>query len=374
MSTKITIQKSWHSGHEELNLRFSYDQRVVEKLRTIKGAYWSAAARCWIVPGGKEYVVYLNDLLAEYTLDWHQPPSGREHQQNQLAAHERSIRFRTDAARNFHAWMLQRRYSLSTMKTYSQSIDYFLTLHQQKLPHEITPEEAEQFLRNEIVRKGLSVSYQRQLINALRLFYGSFLRTRFNVELLVLPRKPRTLPKVISQDDVQAIIRAIRNQKHRTALLLLYACGLRRSELLNLQIRDIDSSRCLLLVRQSKGRKDRYVPLPLKLLGVLREYYSVYRPQHYLFEGQSGGGTPWSAKSLEQVLRRAVEKAGIHRRVNLHMFRHSYATHQLEVGVNLRYIQEILGHASPLTTQIYTHVTQDSVRRISSPAERLNIW
>jgi len=234
--------------------------------------------------------------------------------------------------------------------------------------------DTEQFLRDEVVRKGLSVSYQRQLINAIKLFYGSFLRTRFDVGLLVLPRKERKLPKVISLQEVQSILRALTNQKHRTALLLLYACGLRRSELLQLTIQDVDSSRSLLHVRQSKGRKDRSVPLPAKLIEAVRSYYKVYRPEHYLFEGQSGAGSQWSAKSLEQVLRQAVEKSGIQRRVNLHMLRHSYATHQLEAGVNLRYIQEILGHSSPLTTQIYTHVTQDAVRRISSPAEKLDIW
>jgi integrase/recombinase XerD len=374
MKTEIVLQRSWLSGAEEWHVRFRYDAEIISKLRTISGARWSAVAKCWLVPGGKSHEELLKSVLRNYTLVWYHEPPESEKRRSDLQQFESSIRFRTEAAREFHQWMIQRRYSINTMKVYAQSIDYFLSHHSHKKHQEITTADTELFLRNEVTRKGLSVSYQRQLINAIKLFYGSYLRTNFNVDLLVLPRKDKKLPKVLSSGEVQSILRSITNQKHRTALLLLYACGLRRSELLDLTISAIDSARGLLHVRMSKGRKDRSIPLPEKLIEVLRGYYKVYRPQHYLFEGQGGPGSQWSAKSLEQVLQRAVKKSGINRRVNLHMLRHSYATHQLESGVNLRYIQEILGHSSPLTTQIYTHVTQDAVRRIGSPAEKLDIW
>ena len=374
MNTTIVLQKSWLPGNEEWHLRFPYHIEIISQLRTIKGAWWSAAAKCWIVPGGKQYEDYLAAVLSGYTLEWHRQPNESVQRKEAIQKHEAAIHFKTEDARNFYSFMLQRRYSLNTLKVYAQSVDYFLGKLAPKPSGEITPADAENFLRDEVVRKGLSVAYQRQLINAIKLFYGSFLRTDFNANLLVLPRKDRKLPKVISLQEVQSILRALTNQKHRTALLLLYACGLRRSELLNLTIPDIDSSRFLLRIRNSKGRKDRNVPLPEKLVESLRSYYKVYRPVHFLFEGQAGAGSQWSAKSLEQVLRLAVDKSGLQRHVNLHMLRHSYATHQLEAGVNLRYIQEILGHSSPLTTQIYTHVTQDAVRKISSPAEKLDVW
>lgn len=374
MKTEITIQRSRLSGVEEWQVRFKYDSEIVSRIKTISGARWSAVAKCWLIPGSKSHEALLKITLRAYRLVWYQDPPVSAKLEQDLKQHESGLRFRTEGARGFHQWMIQRRYSINTMKVYSQSIDYFLTSHPDKKQEEITTADAELFLRNEVARKGLSVSYQRQLINAIKLFYGSYLKTKFDVDLLVLPRKDKKLPKVISPGEVQLILRAITNQKHRTALLLLYACGLRRSELLNLTISAIDSARGLLHVRMSKGRKDRSIPLPEKLIEVLRSYYKVYRPQHYLFEGQAGPGSQWSAKSLEQALQHAVKKSGINRRVNLHMLRHSYATHQLESGVNLRYIQEILGHSSPLTTQIYTHVTQDAVRKIGSPAEKLDIW
>ena len=153
-------------------------------------------------------------------------------------------------------------------------------------------------------------------------------------------------------------------------LSLIYACGLRRGELLKIKPADIDSQRGLLTIRNAKGRKDRLVPISSKVIEMLRNYYKVYRPKSWLFEGQFSG-TQYSEESLAKVLKNALQKAGIKRNATLHWLRHSYATHMLESGVDLRYIQELLGHKSSKTTEIYTHVSIKSLQKIRSPFDEL---
>lgn len=153
-------------------------------------------------------------------------------------------------------------------------------------------------------------------------------------------------------------------------LSLIYACGLRRSELINLKPTDVDSKRSLLIIRQSKGRKDRVAPMSDKLIELLRDYYKSYRPKEWLFEGQKTG-TKYSTKSLENVLKQSVRKANIKKPVTLHWLRHSFATHHLESGTDLRYIQAILGHKSSRTTEIYTHVSTSYLKNIRSPFDDL---
>jgi integrase/recombinase XerD len=151
---------------------------------------------------------------------------------------------------------------------------------------------------------------------------------------------------------------------------LIYACGLRRSELLNLTLKDIHSERNLLLIRQSKGKKDRVVPLSKKLIAMLREYYKSYKPKHWLFEGQNAG-EKYGERSIQLVLNQALEKASVKKPATLHSLRHSYATHLLENGTDLRYIQELLGHNSSKTTEIYTHVSTRNIQQIKSPFDEL---
>ncbi|MBW6498439.1 MAG: tyrosine-type recombinase/integrase [Bacteroidales bacterium] len=160
------------------------------------------------------------------------------------------------------------------------------------------------------------------------------------------------------------------NIKHRAMLSLIYACGLRRSELLNLKPADVDSKRKLLIIRQAKGRKDRVAGLPESIIEMLREYYKEEKPKVWLFEGQEKGER-YSATSLQKVLQNSVSKAGIKKPVSLHWLRHSFATHLLESGTDLRYIQELLGHKSSKTTEIYTHVSTKSLEKIKSPFDDL---
>lgn len=275
-----------------------------------------------------------------------------------------------EAIVQFENWLLSKRYSKSTIKTYCDVLRVFFTFHKTISIQHITMQHIIQFNTEYIIGRGLSISYQNQFVNALKLFYMIIRNTNLIIENIARPRREHRLPNVLSKEEVKILLNTIRNLKHRTMLCLLYSCGLRSGELLNLQPTHIDSKRNIILIKQSKGKKDRIVPLSPKILEMLREYYRYYKPKTYLFEGQNIG-EQYDSRSLQLVLKQAVKKAGIHKPVTLHWLRHSYATHLLESGTDLRYIQELLGHNSSRTTEIYTHVSTKNIQQIKSPFDDL---
>ena len=270
----------------------------------------------------------------------------------------------------FKNYMNYRRYSENTIKTYSDALEVFFRFFQNKNLESLTIEDIIQFNNDYILRKNLSSSYQNQVINAVKLFYRNRFNKTMEVDFIQRPRREKRLPNVLSKEEVKSILEAPTNLKHRAMLSLIYACGLRRSELLNLTLTDILSNRNLLFIRQSKGKKDRVVPISNRLIDILREYYKAFKPKAWLFEGQFPN-TKYSEKSLENVLKQSLTKTKISKKVSLHWLRHSYATHLLENGTDLRYIQELLGHSSSRTTEIYTHVSTFNLQQIRSPFDDL---
>ena len=209
------------------------------------------------------------------------------------------------------------------------------------------------------------------MINSIKFYYEVVLEMPNRFYSVERPRKEEKLPKVISLEEVQDLIKHTNNIKHKCIVSLLYSAGLRRSELLNLKLIDIDSKRMVITVSQGKGNKGRLTILSQSVLDDLRKYYSEYKPKVYLFEGQKG--EEYSAQSVAQIIRRAALKARIKKKVTPHMLRHSFATHLLENGTDLRYIQVLLGHSSTRTTEIYTHVAINSIKAIKSPIELLDL-
>lgn len=270
----------------------------------------------------------------------------------------------------FKQWMEQKRYSESTVKTYVMAITIFLRFIKPKVSAEATNEDMRHFVQAYMIPRKLSFSYQNQAVNAAKLFFRTIRGSILITEQLERPRREHKLPNVLSKEEVGQILSVLTNMKHRMMLSLIYACGLRRGELLSLKPTHIDSKRHLLLIINGKGRKDRVVPISDKLIELLRDYYRYYRPKIWLFEGQYPGD-PYSEKSIQSVLKLALQKARITKPVTLHWLRHSYATHLLESGTDLRYIQELLGHRSSKTTEIYTHVTEKSIQKIRSPFDDL---
>jgi integrase/recombinase XerD len=312
----------------------------------------------------------LEDARWSYTLGaWHLPNTEENRKRFKL---EEAI-LRTDKQakiEQFSRWLKSKRYSDNTIKTYTDALKTFLLFYNIKPIEDITNEDIIVYNNDFILKNKLSSSYQNQIVNAVKLFFRTIENKSMNEELIHRPKREKVLPNVLSKEEVRAILNALGNIKHRTMLSLIYSCGLRRSELLKLKPADIDSKRNIIIIKAAKGKKDRIVPLSEKVLTMLREYYKSYKPKTWLFEGQKEN-EPYDERSLSNVLKQALAKTNIKKPVSLHWLRHSYATHLLEAGTDLRYIQEILGHNSSKTTEIYTHVSTHSIQKIRSPFDSL---
>jgi integrase/recombinase XerD len=275
-----------------------------------------------------------------------------------------------DDIRKYRRWLDNHRYPPTTVRTYTAMMTAFLKHVAPKEAGDCTAEDLARMVENYILPNGLSYSYQNQLISAVKKFYKEIYREVIDPGEFTRPRARHKLPNVLSKEEVKKILAAPMNEKHRVMLSIIYGCGLRRSELIALEPNDIDSDRMLLTIRQSKGFKDRVVPISRKLIDMVEDYIRRYRPMVYLFEGQYQG-QHYSTTSVEKVFHMCCEKAGIRKNITLHGLRHSYATHLLEAGTDLRYIQKLLGHKSSRTTEIYTHVTEKSIQKIRSPFDDL---
>ncbi len=211
----------------------------------------------------------------------------------------------------------------------------------------------------------------RQAIASIRYLYLKVLHKPLPNNFSLQQRRPNKLPIVLSQKEIYELLIVTVNIKHRTILLLIYSAGLRLGELLNLKLGDIDSESMKIHIRKSKGKKDRYIMLSKNVLKLLKEYYKSYKPKEYIIEGLYGG--KYSPTSVQNIFKTARKKAGINKSATVHTLRHSFATHLLEEGTDIRYIQELLGHKKLETTQIYTHVSSYSLNKIKSPADKLDI-
>ena len=270
----------------------------------------------------------------------------------------------------FNRYLSSKRYSPNTIKVYSDSMSTFLRYFSMKDITDISNDDLIDFNNNYILKNNFSASFQNQVVNAVKLYFSAIQHKKIDVELIHRPRREKVLPNVLSKEEVKAILNAHVNIKHKMMLSLIYSCGLRCGELLALHPVHIDSKRNIIFLKNAKGKKDRIVPLSPLILKMLREYYKIYKPKTYLFEGQNIS-LPYDARSLQLILKQALEKTGIRKPVTLHWLRHSYATHLLESGTDLRYIQELLGHSSSKTTEIYTHVSTKSIQQIKSPFDDL---
>ena len=222
-----------------------------------------------------------------------------------------------------------------------------------------------------LMRTGRSHSYTNQALSALRFLHRTVLRAPEPVSGIPRAKKKKALPKVLSEAEIKRFLAALKTPKHRAVAFVLYSTGLRVSEAARLKVMDIDSDRGQIHVRQGKGRKDRYVMLSPVVLGVLREYARVERPHDWLFPAGHRRDRHITTRTIQREVTRAAARGGIEKRVTPHMLRHSFATHLLEAGTDLRYIQELLGHAKISTTVMYTHVARREARRITSPIDRL---
>lgn len=366
------IERTIHRDSKVLALFFPDSEQIRNELRKSLIIKWSQTLRCWYTEDNEFYFRICHEIFSKFgnpeivdSESQFAAPSMIP-QRNQAEEESQEL---TEQIKEFKEWMTSRRYSESTIGTYINAIKVFLrfvnkpinVVHSKDLVH---------FNNNYILASGLSNSYQNQAVNAIKLFYSRITDKNLEPGELERPKREHRLPNVLSLQEVGQILDSSPNLKHRMMLTVIYACGLRSNELLQLKLTDVDSKRHFLHIRQAKGKKDRYVPIPDKLILELREYYKQYKPKIWLFEGHEEGHR-YSARSLQLVLKKVLKRAKFKKPVTLHWLRHSFATHLLENGTDIRYIQVLLGHNSPKTTMIYTHVSEISISKIKNPYEDL---
>ena len=272
------------------------------------------------------------------------------------------------ALKRMHEQLLLKAYSPSTIRTYCGEFAQLLYLIKDVSVDTLTPERLRSYFLYCITKLKLSENLIHSRINAIKFYYEQVLhRDKMLFENIPRPQKKSILPKVISKNDIAKIFNCVDNLKHQVMLKLCYGMGLRVSEVVNLKISDVDSGRMLVHIEAAKGKKDRYVTLPTSILDDLRNYYRTYRPKTYLFEGQYGG--QYSIRSVQAVFKNAMQKAKINKKVGIHGLRHSYATHLLECGTDMYFIQKLLGHKDIKTTEIYAKVSNRQFGKIKSPLD-----
>lgn len=335
-----------------------------EAIKKMNTSFWHPDQKLWSVVNTPDNWQQLKELLGP---DLRVEKMAQSTQVRGKQLNEQSLA----ALEKLQEKLLLKAYSPSTVKTYKNEFAQFLSFFETRDLATVEKPEIESFVAHLITKYKISETKQNQLINAIKFYYEQVLgkpREYYNIQR---PKRALELPNVLSLEEVQRLIQAPENIKHKAMLCTIYSAGLRSGELLQLRVRDVHSDDGYLFIKGAKGKKDRRTVLSEKLTTLLRAYYIEHRPSYWLFEGQDGG--QYSSRSLQKIFRRAVEKANVNPWATLHTLRHSFATHCLQQGVSMRQVQTMLGHNSPKTTQIYTHVLGISNKSIKSPLDSLDL-
>ncbi|MBN8577368.1 MAG: tyrosine-type recombinase/integrase [Cytophagales bacterium] len=369
----LVLELLTHRGIACIAFKQGMNSRVYEVMRQLPGVLYTKTHKRWYVVNDRPGV--FNELFKFFNghkvfVDYSALRKQASPSSMPLVS-EAPLGMQREALLQMEQKLTLRGYARTTAKTYLEQFKHFLKFYPTTAPPDLTEAEITNYLLFLIAQKKASRSTQNQAINAIKFYFEKVLGQERKVYFLERPLKEKKLPVVLNQDEVILLFGAITNLKHSLMLMLIYSAGLRRSELINLRIGDLDMERQVVFIRGGKGRKDRQSLLAKNLEPLLRQYLADYQPRLWLFEGERG--EQYSESSLQQIFKRAVAKAGITKEAHLHTLRHSFATHLLESGASTRYIQVLLGHESPKTTEIYTQVTSFSLSKIQSPLDRLEI-
>jgi integrase/recombinase XerD len=364
----------------QLAVRFTghFDKEWINEIRTFGSSYWDKSRKEFLLPWslmtGDSLSDYFSSRGVEVKTVKPAPSEILKSYRKELGDEIRSRSLNEKAIEGLNLMekhLEEVRYSKRTNESYLALLEFFFRYFNMKEPLSVTSNEISHFIHDYIITNGYSASYQNQMISAIKTFYKISGKGHINPRIFERPRRSRALPKVFSKDEVKRILNATRNIKHKLLLWMIYSCGLRRSEITNILITDLDRDRGILHIREGKGRVDRIVPISSKVWEKIDEYVDGFSPKKYLFEGQTGGR--YSSESVYRVFKLAMQKAGIKKDVGVHSLRHSYATHLHESGLDIRYIQELLGHKSTRTTEIYTHVSRRNLVSVRSPIEDIDV-
>lgn len=343
-----------HKTKNVIWIAFSYEAKLKNELRKrFPSTKWSQTKKSW----------YLPDLpVVRTALKVSQQNPG-----SKILQHIHPVN--KEAFINMRNQLHLKAYSPNTVRMYLSEFGHLLLLIRHVSIENLTTQKLKDYFLYCVHKEGLKERKMNGKINAIKFYFEQVLHQPKMFFDIPRPKKPSTLPKMLSKSEVKRLFAQVKNTKHLVALQLSYGMGLRVSEVVQLKINHIDSSRMKVLVAGAKGKKDRYVNLPDSILPLLRIYYKKYQPKKWLLEGAYG--EQYSKSSVQAVFKKAMKKAKINKQIGVHGLRHSYATHLLEQGADIRFIQELLGHHSIKTTQVYTQVTSQNISKIKSPLDNL---
>lgn len=370
--TKITLSQFEHQGAQQLGIKFSYNDEIWQHIKELSGVEWSNHRQKFYLPltSQNKKTVYRHLFNKKWYIDYSALTKQKKETTKNVTA-PTSKRIITDEnkalIRQYVAYLRGLRLSESTVRIYFTFIADFFHYVGKKQAIVLNNTDVRLFVEEIVSKKQYAISTHRQLISAIKHFAEFYPQCTITGATLKRPKKSSHLPEVLSQQEILELLRATRNLKHRAVLALIYSAGLRVGEVLNLELRHIDIDRRQVLVKNAKGRKDRNVILAESFLPLFGNYFGTYAPKKFFVEGV--GGNRYSAASVRAFLKQACQRAGIKKKVTPHTLRHSFATHLMENGVGLRHIQELLGHAKPETTMLYTHVAQKDLMNIRSPLD-----
>lgn len=379
---QIIIQKGKFGW---LNVWVPYDKKGwISVLKNVLGRKWNIAEKCWEVPDVKTVYRHLkkhigmSNLLFQFKISTEIPEEYEPPRSTPINRKVRKPSFfeklndsQQVAIKLMEEKLLLERLSYSTLKTYRHHLAGLLYYFKETIPQKITNEQVEQYLLHQIKHKKIAESTQNQIINAVKAYWEKVLKRDKAWIQIQRPKKPKKLPNVLSKEEIIQLLNSVENLKHKLILLLIYSSGLRLGEVVNLLVKDINIHRRHLHIKGGKGKKDRYVALAETVLPFLEDYKKQYRPTRWLIEGQYGG--KYSKRSVQNIFKKAVRKSKVNAYATVHTLRHSYATHCVEDGHNLKAVQDALGHESPETTQIYLHLSATTLKKLKSPIDALKI-
>ncbi len=378
MKLIITLKPLWHHNKQQIAIGFGYHDTIRKYIKQFEGVLWSNTHKTFYVNYSQEMLHKLFRFLQHggYFVDY----SSMSYLKNtpkkktiKIKPPHKVILYRElpkshkDLLKDYVNNLKGKRLSESTITIYSYFILRFLNYVKDVNKNQWETRHIDLFMENVIAKEAYSISTHRQSISALKYFTNLCKLPLFDASDYERPKKSKHLPIVLSNEAIIDLIRVTKNLKHRVIIALLYSCGFRIGELLQLKLPDIDIARSQIRVLKGKGRKDRVVSMSEVIKPLLINYINTYQPTNYLIEGRDGNA--YSAVSVRYFLKQSCKLAGINQKVTPHNLRHCYATHMLENGVDLRYIQELLGHAKPETTMVYTHVAKKDIMQIPNPLD-----
>jgi integrase/recombinase XerD len=352
-----------------IKLIFKYDSKLIALIKTMPFYYYDMEGQWWTLPHLESVLNDLKKFCSDsgWKLDYRDEWVSR----NVILRKKVTGYENVACPPQFEEKLKTMRYSESTVRNYCSALKEFIHYYKGSNIDLLKQQDIEKFLLYITEGRNVSTSYHNISLCAIKFYYEKVLQQGQVTYHINRPRREKSLPEVLSEEEVRCILSAADNLKHKCILMTIYSGGLRLSEVVGLRVSDIDSKRMMIFIKGAKGNKDRYTLLSKELLKWLREYYKHEKPSNWLFEGVTGG--QYSMRSVQNIMKEAVKKAGIKKHATVHTLRHSFATHMLENGTDLRYIQNLLGHSSSKTTEIYTHITTKGMEQLTSPLDRLGL-